>query len=242
MKVEHRFELTFITNHALLQRNRHVEGDVADIVERDEERHDAASKHFAIDCDKKESSSCVLCVWRNEKSQVSAVQLLEHEPRDHAQQDNGTLLSNQTHARMRDETKRQQCSATALSITARHHTSAFTQSTTKQRLGSIGSVRGARDNDDASAESTRTPSRQRRDCRSPFVKLRSDSSQQKKTTRQTRARIGSSRVCCVCPCALCLSPLLALANGRSTSCTTSQTTYTTRQRCATTARSRAPHN
>ena len=61
MKVEHRFELTFITNHALLQRNRHVEGDDADKGERDEERHDAASKHFAIDCDKKESSSCVLC-------------------------------------------------------------------------------------------------------------------------------------------------------------------------------------
>ena len=69
MKVEHRFELTFITNHALLQRNRHVEGDDADKGERDEERHDAASKHFAIDCDKKESSSCVLCVSRKEIKQ-----------------------------------------------------------------------------------------------------------------------------------------------------------------------------
>ena len=133
------------------------------------------------------------------------MQRLERAPRDHAQQDNGTLLSNQTHARMRDETKRQQCSAATLSTTARHYTSTFTHKT-KQRLGMIDrrSVALATTTT-LRLESTQTPSRQRRDCRSPFVKLRSNSSRHKKTTRPTRARIESSVFACalvILPCSL----------------------------------------
>ena len=91
-------------------------------------------------------------------------------------------------------------------------------------------ARGARDNDGALARkyTSAHDANDAIDHRRPS-KLRSDSSRYKKTTRRARMRFG-------------VSPLFALANGRSTSCATYQTTYTTRQRCATTARSRARHN
>ena len=155
-----------------------------------------------------------------------------------AQHDNGTLQPN-THARAQDE----QCDNKALSGRALNNSAPPYERVHRQNKKGAARSRSV-DNDDASARSTRAPQRRRRHCQSPFVKLRSDSSRHKKTTRPTRARIGSSRVESIAfaclrvvflPCSLSPTDAQPLAQQTKPSNIHSTTT------CATTDRSRARH-